>query len=146
MDSGRVVIRSCRRPRGRPGCARWNPRPGCNCVRKPGAALGRLPEPELEWRPCRAVPVAWLGSGLICLAVTTRRRSEVPGGEQVMSVSVGVGVGLSTATSVGSTILTAGNLVNVGMGVVVDRHRVAWGQLVEQYKHEFVVARLPPIV
>ena len=46
-----------------------------------------------------------LGSGLICLAVTTRRLSDVPGGEQVTRVSVGVLVGLSTPTSVGSTIL-----------------------------------------
>ena len=44
------------------------------------------------------------GAGYICLAVTTRRRSEVPGGVQVISESVAVGVGLRTLTSVGSTI------------------------------------------
>src|SRR6185437_9552109 len=58
------------------------------CVRKLGAELGRLLEPE-AFDALEAVwvgVVALLGSGLICLAVTTRRRSEVPGGEQVMSV------------------------------------------------------------
>lgn len=73
-------------------------------VKKLGAELGRVLPELLALDAAGVAMVALLGSGLTCLAVTTRRRSEVPGGEQVMSVRVGVGVGLSTATSVGSTI------------------------------------------
>jgi len=41
--------------------------------------------------------------GLICFADTTSLFQEVPGGEQVMSVTVGVEVCARTPTSVGST-------------------------------------------
>ena len=76
--------------------------PWLSCVRKSGAELGSL---LLELVAEAVVVVAFLGSGEICLAVTTSRLSDVPGGVHVMSVSSGSGVWLSTPTSVGSTTL-----------------------------------------